>query len=78
MRAGPVGQCVIERCQCLFMKADEIHLWNGRIAAGEDCLPELYASLSQDEIKKANRFHLDKHRRVAEVASEFVTVQSAQ
>lgn len=63
MRTGPVGQGFVERCQSLFMEADEIHLWTGRIAAGEDCLLELYASLSQDEIKKANGFHFDKHRR---------------
>lgn len=63
MRAGPVGQGFVERCQSLFMKADEIHLWNVRIAAGEDCLLELYASLSQDESKKANGFHFDRHRR---------------
>lgn len=45
------------------MKTDEIHLWNGRIAAGEDCFLELFASLSQDEIEKANGFRFDQHRR---------------
>ena len=45
------------------MKADEIHVWSGRIAAGEDCFRELYKSLSQDETERATRLHFDKHKR---------------
>jgi 4'-phosphopantetheinyl transferase len=45
------------------MKVDEVHLWNGRIAAGEECFSELYGRLSQDEIEKANGLHFDKDRR---------------
>ncbi|HKV80418.1 MAG TPA: 4'-phosphopantetheinyl transferase superfamily protein [Candidatus Sulfotelmatobacter sp.] len=44
------------------MKADEIHVWNGRIAAGEDCFRELYESLSPDETEKATRLRFDKHK----------------
>lgn len=58
-----MGQNFVERWRILSMKADEIHLWNGRIAAGEDCFLELYASLSQEEIEKANGFRFDQHRR---------------
>lgn len=45
------------------MKADEIHVWNGCIAAGRNCFLELYGSLSEDEIEKADGFHFGKHRR---------------
>ena len=45
------------------MKADEIHVWNGRIAAGEDCFLGLYKSLSQDETEKAARLRFDQHKR---------------
>ena len=45
------------------MKADEIHVWSGRIAAGEDCFHELYKSLSRDETEKAARLRFDKHKR---------------
>jgi len=45
------------------MKADEIHVWNGRIVSGEECFLGLYKSLSQDETEKAARLHFDKHKR---------------
>ena len=45
------------------MKEDEIHVWNGRVAAGEDCFHELYESLSKDETERAARLRIDKHRR---------------
>jgi 4'-phosphopantetheinyl transferase len=47
----------------LVMEPNAIHVWSGRIAAGEDCFLDLYASLSQDEIEKANRLHFEKDRR---------------
>ncbi len=50
-------------CRILAMKADEIHVWNGRVAAGEDCFLELYKCLSPDEIERAARLRFDEHRR---------------
>ena len=47
----------------LPMKADEIHVWNGRITAGEDGFLELGKTLSPDEIARASRFHFEEHRR---------------
>jgi len=38
-------------------------VWSGRIAAGEDCFPALFKSLSQDETERAARLHFDKDRR---------------
>jgi 4'-phosphopantetheinyl transferase len=45
------------------MRANEVHVWSGRIAAGGDCFLELYKSLSRDETERAARLHFDKDRR---------------
>lgn len=65
MLAGRVNflEPEVAPCRILPMKADEIHVWNGRVAAGEDCFLELSKSLSQDETERANRFRFDEHRR---------------
>lgn len=51
------------RRRILLMNSDEIHLWNGRMAAEESCLRELRAFLSQDEIEKADRLRFDSDKR---------------
>jgi 4'-phosphopantetheinyl transferase len=45
------------------MKTNEIHLWNGCIAAGKDSFLGLCASLSREELEKADGFRFDKDRR---------------
>jgi 4'-phosphopantetheinyl transferase len=51
------------RWQIARIESGQIHLWNGRITAGDACFFELYKSLSHDEAERAARFHFGRHRR---------------
>ena len=60
----------IRWCYILPMQADEIHLWNDRIAAGEDCFLELYESLSQDAPLLAFKLRSLECRRILAIGSK--------
>ncbi len=47
----------------LALPSNEVHIWHASVEVSETCLKRLIIFLSEDEVKRSNRFHFERDRK---------------